>query len=71
MSSAIDRTFNESVLRLQGWLLFLERKAKEYQTQMDRVRRSGGGAPAAEPVAAAPAPVAAPAQSPEDEAGWE
>lgn len=66
--SMIDQTFNESVLRLQGWLLFLERKAKEYQTQMNRVRRS---APSAEPVAETPAAALASAQSAEAEEGWE
>lgn len=71
MSSAIDQTFNESVLRLQGWLLFLERKAAEYQSQMNRVRRSGGGTPSAEPVVETPAATSVPSQSTEAEAGWE
>lgn len=67
MSSAIDQTFNESVLRLQGWLNFLERKAGEYQSQMNRVRRS---TPASEPVMATnPGP--APVPSTEVEDGWE
>ena len=68
MSSAIDQTFNESVLRLQGWLLFLERKAAEYQSQINRVRRSGSSP--IEPVAETPA-ASVPAESPEAEAGWE
>lgn len=57
--SMIDQAFSESVLRLQSWLQFLERKAAEYQTQMNRVRRSGGGTPSAEPVVAEPAPESA------------
>lgn len=68
MSSAIDQTFNESVLRLQGWLSFLERKAAEYQTQINRVRR--GPASVVEPVAAAD-PGPAPVPSTEVEEGWE
>ena len=58
--SAIDQAFNESVLRLQGWLQFLERKAAEYQRQMERVR--GGQAPASGP--AAPEPEAQPDEDP-------
>lgn len=66
--SMIDQAFSESVLRLQSWLQFLERKGNEYQSQMNRVRRSGA---VAEPVAAESAPVPAPAPSSEEEAGWE
>ena len=58
--STIDDTFNESVLRLQGWLQFLERKAGEYQRQLDRVR--GGPAVAN--------PEAAPASEPEGDS-WQ
>ncbi len=50
--SKIDDTFNESVLRLQGWLHFLERKESEYQRQLNRVR--GGSGPATSSPEAAP-----------------
>jgi len=59
--SAIDQAFNESVLRLQGWLQFLEHKASEYLRQKERVR--GGPAPAVEPPASAPT-------TNEEEEGW-
>ena len=48
MSQIDQQAYSEAISRLQGWLLFLERKAAEYQAQMNRVRR--GPQPAPEPV---------------------
>ncbi len=38
--SATDQVFNESVLRLQGWMIFLDTKENEFQAQSDRIRRT-------------------------------
>ena len=60
--SKVDEVFSESVARLQAWLQFLERKEAEYQTQLSRVRRSGGQQPTQAPT---PEAVPVPADVPE------
>ena len=46
MSQIDQQAYSEAIARLQGWLQFLERKAAEYQAQMNRVKR--GPQPASE-----------------------
>ena len=61
MSSTPDQFFSDTIVRFQQWLQFLEHKANEYQTQLNRVQRKQPAADAAEPTAAAPAAEPAPA----------
>ncbi len=65
--STMDAAFRESVLRLKAWLEFLDHKKREYQAQMNRVRRSG--TPSDEPAAIVPDPALQPGAA-EKEDTW-
>jgi len=41
-----DEAFQEAVLALRDWLVFLEQKAQEYREQLERARRKAEAAPA-------------------------
>ncbi len=43
--STINQAYSEAISRLPLWLQFLDRKAAEYQTQMNRVKRGQQPAP--------------------------
>ena len=61
-----DDGFSESIARLQGWLQFLERKATEYQAQINRVKRGQSSVPVPDTNAAVVAESAAAPKEGED-----